>query len=109
MSSSFAFVPRAVSKDKKKNIQHAHAQTLYSVPTPTPYDITPNFVSGKGKTKSLGGTSGSLKAKCSDEDYANVIHLAVSDYALWLDPDLRRVVDQASTPEPGQQAKDGCT
>jgi hypothetical protein len=105
MSSSFAFVPRTVSKGRKKPVQNV-------LPTRSvPNSSTPNpipKVNDRGKTKASGGTDGG-KAKYSDEDYANVICIAISDYALWSDPDLRRTVDWSSTSESGQQANDGCT
>lgn len=106
MSSSFPFLPRAVSKHRKDQNAHpprrvpaldspAVAQDLY---------VTTD-VNGRDKTKvTVSGETGG-KTKYSDEDYANVICIAISDYALWLDPDLRRTVDWSVESESGQ---DGC-
>lgn len=100
MSSSFAFVPRTLSKDKKKPGRNVHLNRSIpslSAPTPTP------TVNDRGKGKASDG-----KSKYSDEDYANVICIAISDYALWSDPDLRRTIDWSTRSESGQQANDAC-
>jgi hypothetical protein len=99
MSSTFAFVPRAVSKDKKKPVL-----VPQSIPTSGSSAREPNPNANEGKTK-----ASDRKTKYSDEDYANLIFIAISDYALWSDPDLRRTVDWSSTSESGQQTNDGCT
>lgn len=103
MLSSFAFAPRTVAKDRKKPIQGAHSSQSRSVlnpPAPTLLETTPN-VNDRGKARASGGTDG--KAKYTDEDYTNVICIAISDHALWSDPDLRRTVNWSS----GQHANDG--
>lgn len=105
MLSSFAFAPRTVAKDRKKPIQGAHSSQSRSVPNPpapTLLETTPN-VNDRGKARASGGTDG--KAKYTDEDYTNVICIAISDHALWSDPDLRRTVNWSS----GQHANDGFT
>ena len=110
MSSSFAFLPRAISKHRKNPIQNAYpprcVPTLRTVTQDT--DAFTTDVNGRdtGKTKvTVSGETGG-KTQYSDEDYANVICMAISDYALWLDPDLRRTVDWSIESESG---KDGCT
>jgi hypothetical protein len=105
MSSTFAFVPRAVSKDKKKPVLIPQSIPTSGSSAPTTHE--PNLNANEGKTKASGGTD--RKTKYSDEDYANLICIAISDYALWSDPDLRRTVDWSSMSESGQQTNDGCT
>ena len=98
MSSSFAFVPRTLPRDRRKPVQNVHPNRSAPILTPT--------VSSRGTDKASGGTDG--KVRYSDKDYANVICIAISDYALWSDPDLRRTVDWSTASQSDQQANDGC-
>ncbi|XP_006456931.1 hypothetical protein AGABI2DRAFT_122809 [Agaricus bisporus var. bisporus H97] len=77
--SSLAFIPRkltksAPAKDKKhtskRDEDHSSSKPVPTLPAvPAPDDV-PN--------------------KYNDQDYANLITLSLSDYVLWIDPDLRR-------------------
>ncbi|KAG6829218.1 hypothetical protein H0H92_005283 [Tricholoma furcatifolium] len=86
MTSPFTFVPRTLAKGKRKVTPHAPRETAPSLSSSTLSSIP-----------AVG--SPNLKANYSNEDYSNLVSLAVSDYALWSDPDLRRTMDV--TREPG--------
>lgn len=101
MSTHFAFVPRKVLKFTKGQTprsaqaeqleasigtasavhapQAKHVKALASVSTPD-----------KGKSKFDGAFHSDGKHKYSGTDYAFLVCLALSDYALWSNPDLRR-------------------
>ena len=103
MASPFAFIPRKVAKSAKAQVPlpnvgfiqdssngstatgpSVHVQSANSPLTVTAKD------NGKGKEKAVSTSAKSLPS----EDYAIVVCLALSDHALWLDPDLRRTVEQ---------------
>ncbi|KAG6906526.1 hypothetical protein DXG01_013459 [Tephrocybe rancida] len=81
MSSPFLFKPRALAKPKPKPnstqhaLPHASSSSIHTPPS-TSTSITPM-----------------TKPKFSNEDYTNLFRLALSDYALWADSDLRRALD----------------
>jgi hypothetical protein len=104
MSSSFAFVPRIVSKSRKRTIHDVHPHSVPKPSTPISHDPT-----GTPERNDEIRTAASIgirgKVKCSDVDYANLINIAVSDYTLWSDSELRRKVDYSGTSGAGQ---DGC-
>lgn len=109
MASTFAFVPRKVSRTAKTQAQAsgiyiggigATPPALVQGSTRLPISDTPklnpasrpkqDIDNHKGKAKAIDGPSKSL----SDEDYAILVCMALSDYSLWSDPDLRRSIEQ---------------
>ncbi|KAG6810701.1 hypothetical protein H0H93_014795, partial [Arthromyces matolae] len=95
MASPFSFIPRSLAKSKGKTTQ--------TVPKPSTSTtvLRPNV-----NHPSMSG-SNTAKAKYSNEDFTNLINLALSDYALWADPDLRRLVDCSNRPDSSEEADDG--
>ncbi|KAH0588221.1 Protein pof8 [Termitomyces sp. J132] len=92
MASSFPFIPRTLVKGKQKVSQHtSQASTSAQVPSPSLNTGTPHIT----------------KAKYSNEDYINIFNLALSDYALWVDPDLRRIIDFSTESSSNEQTGDG--
>ncbi|OJA18089.1 hypothetical protein AZE42_04161 [Rhizopogon vesiculosus] len=97
-SPSFAFIPRNVSKNRKQQGTSAHLPSpLSSEPTlsakressyPRP------FVIDKGKGKAPEPTPSS-KAVYNEKDIYILVVLAFSDYALWIDSDLRRKTEES--------------
>ncbi|KAG5636960.1 hypothetical protein H0H81_006264 [Sphagnurus paluster] len=85
-SESFTFLPRTVSQVKRKTTSHPVA-----VRNKTPRPAASNAVPP------------SVKENYSNEDYAALVCLGLSDYALWADAELRRTVDWAS-----EKSGDGC-
>jgi hypothetical protein len=106
MSSPFAFIPRKVAKNVQIGTNPGGAQmhdtargstvkdTLPRAPVTGPQKDCAN-VKGKATLKeNVGGPSNSGDNNpYADEDYAIAISMALSDYALWCDPDLRRKRD----------------
>ena len=100
MSSSFTFVPRKV---QAKNVKaqstpsatgtSAFRRTGGSVNTLTETSTAALTASSsaKGKEKATENTS---KSAFTEQDYVFLISMALSDYALWSDSDLRRIVEQ---------------
>ena len=79
---SFPFLPRTVAKRNPTNVNVAKVNApLGSVPT-TSQSNTPS----KGKEKAPEGPS--------TEECAILVSLALSEYALWGDPDLRMKLDE---------------
>jgi hypothetical protein len=105
MSSSFAFVPRIVSKSKKNTgydlppLHYVHKPSTHVL-----HDLPER--NGDIRTIAPPGTRG--KVKCSDVDYANLISIAVSDYTLWSDPELRRKVDYSGASGADEPTRGGC-
>ncbi|KAG6841300.1 hypothetical protein C0991_012470 [Blastosporella zonata] len=96
MAASFAFIPRTLAKGKRKTEQNTTQATTSSTPAQTT------------STSQSAATSGSsTRAKFSNEDYVNLFGLALSDYALWADSDLRRTIDWSSEPSSDEQGADG--
>lgn len=105
MSSSFAFVPRKVAKKVKAQsapqskaahpVQAVNTNSHQDVPTieniPGPSSRVGLQEKGKGKHKRKDNPS---RTVLTDEDYAILISLALSDHAIWSDPDLRRAIEQ---------------
>ncbi|KAF9458488.1 hypothetical protein BDZ94DRAFT_1270562 [Collybia nuda] len=109
--SGFAFVPRTVSKAKRPTINTNSSTNATNVAQKAKYvNVVPDK-SPKGKAKEISGPEArhdvGNKLKLSEEDYENLLCLALSDYAMWLDPDLRRNVEWNSRPGPGYQGNDG--
>ena len=94
MSSSFTFVPRKVQAKNAKTQGSssttrisASRRTVGSANTPTLKASS----SVKGKEKATENTS---KPPFTEQDYVSLISMALSDYALWSDSDLRRIIEQ---------------
>ncbi|OAX32293.1 hypothetical protein K503DRAFT_623573, partial [Rhizopogon vinicolor AM-OR11-026] len=97
-SPSFAFVPRNVSKNRKQQGTSVH------VPSPLSFEPTLSakressypapFVIDKGKGKAPEPTPSS-KAVYNEKDIYILVVLAFSDYALWIDSDLRRKTEES--------------
>ncbi|KAG6902215.1 hypothetical protein C0995_003047 [Termitomyces sp. Mi166 len=95
MASSFPFIPRTLAKGKQKasqNLSQPSTSTIQSL------NRTPSITATPGPTN---------KTKYSNEDYINLFKLALSDYALWADPDLRRTIDWSSESFSHEQTGDG--
>lgn len=109
LSMSFAFVPRTISKVKKPTHSSSNVtNSTHNEHKSAVSNITSNKVSkGKEKADSSPETRRGI-TKYSEEDYANLLNLALSDYAMWLDPDLRRNVEWNSRPGPGYRGNSGC-
>ena len=102
MSSPFAFIPRKIAKQVRRQDDHGGSGTRDEVTASSHKDalvevsVTETQTSHtKAKAKpavkdSAGDHAGS---SYNDEDYAVLISIALSDYALWCDPDLRRKRD----------------
>lgn len=106
MSSSFAFLPRTVSKAKKSShhVSSAPKRTSPTLQVAASNHPTSSHVQQKSVPETRPG-----KSKYSNEDYAYLVCLALSDFALWSDPDLRRAIEWSSNPGPstGQETA-GC-
>ena len=108
MSSPFAFVPRQVTKSAK---DHDPTSTLLQLERGNALDasssgqvntaVTKAIIAqdlivkdiGKGDKHGETQTRTGEKSTYSDEDYAILLSMSLSDHALWSDPDLRRLVD----------------
>ena len=94
MSSSFTFVPRKVQAKNAKT-QGSSSTTRISASRGTAGSAnTPTLKASssvKGKEKATENTS---KPLFTEQDYVSLISMALSDYALWSDSDLRRIVEQ---------------
>lgn len=102
MSSPLTFIPRKLTRPKSSLrpatvSKNAEATSLPTAACPT---IT---AKEKGKDRALdedervqhlGRTKTKQTTKFTDEDHASLVCLALSDYALWSDADLRRRIDQ---------------
>ncbi|KAG6844356.1 hypothetical protein H0H87_007537 [Tephrocybe sp. NHM501043] len=82
MASPFPFLPRTLAKAKRKPEPDSPQSS-------TSYTFTRHANLIPSKTTS----AISSRAKYSNEDYVNLFGLALSDYALWADSDLRRTID----------------
>jgi len=92
-------VPRKVAKSVKSQAPASDAQAFVQCSSSSAVDYkrlarssltTANGDNEKGKAKAVNASAKSLRS----EDYAFLIYLALSDYALWSDPDLRRAIEQ---------------
>ncbi|KAG6919787.1 hypothetical protein DXG01_001626 [Tephrocybe rancida] len=86
MSSPFLFKPRALAKPKPKPVATQHvlphaSSSSTSIPQIHPPPSTSTSITPV------------TKPKFSNEDYTSLFSLALSDYALWADSDLRRALD----------------
>jgi len=102
MSSPLTFIPRKLTQPKpslRPAIVSKNAEATF-LPTAACPILT---AKEKGKDRALDGDEhgqhlGRAKTKqttkFTNEDYASLVCLALSDYALWSDADLRRRIDQ---------------
>ncbi|KAG2141646.1 hypothetical protein BD769DRAFT_1626178 [Suillus cothurnatus] len=95
-SPSFAFIPRNISKGGKQQGTSAHVSSSHksaSTPAIERESAQPGpSVSDKGKRKVF---EQSAKPVYSEKDISILLVLAFSDYALWLDSDLRRKIEES--------------
>ncbi|EMD40313.1 hypothetical protein CERSUDRAFT_102731 [Gelatoporia subvermispora B] len=89
----FAFVPRKVARPAKPSIVSAPARNRVqpSVVRENPHEIPAEIepvtnpdVKGKGRA---------VKEDQTEEDYAILAMLSLSEHILWSDPELRRIID----------------
>lgn len=112
---SFPFVPRKFAKAQKQTSEGVASTT--TTPVASTSHISSSFRSttdskGKGKfeekhvsyQKTVNG-----KSKYTDADYVNLICLALSDYALWSDTNLRQKIDFSGDGEHGGGEGQRCT
>jgi hypothetical protein len=97
MTTPFAFLPRAVSKYTKEWQGISRPPPSPSPPPDSTTDSEPDPDS-KGKEKAY---------PKQHQDIASLVSLALSDYNIWLDPDLRRKLDACLRDETDDNA--GCT
>jgi hypothetical protein len=95
-SPSFAFIPRNISKGGKQQGTSARVPSSHksaSTPAIERESVQPGpSVSDKGKRKVF---EQSAKPVYSEKDISILLVLAFSDYALWLDSDLRRKIEES--------------
>ena len=101
MSSSFAFVPRAVSRPSAR--RPASASIAPTVLRTTCTESEPNTRDPIAPVSS----SRQSKTAYSTQDYANLFGVALSDYALWTDQDLRRIIGPCP-PTSSPEENEGC-
>ena len=102
MSSTLSFVPRKVAASSRKynaqaqpitqgriKVTSNHKSEQVDTPGDGAPDVTQRDEKGKGKARALEQRA----PKFTNDDYAHLVCLALSDYALWSDPDLRRALD----------------
>ncbi len=81
-SSSYQFLPRKLIKRKPNGSADANQPTSKPPVPHTPLPVASTAVTDSQKQKNL-----------RDEHIAIWVNLAMSDYAVWSDPDLRRALD----------------
>ncbi|KZT29467.1 hypothetical protein NEOLEDRAFT_1175152 [Neolentinus lepideus HHB14362 ss-1] len=96
MSSSFPFIPRKVAKAGKVTTSASSSRTntiplaavavVSNAGGPSRVEHAPATAKGKGKQKDTDRAS-------AEEDYATLVCLSLSDYALWSNPELRMAVE----------------
>ncbi|KAK2465874.1 hypothetical protein APHAL10511_001515 [Amanita phalloides] len=116
MSSTLSFVPRKVAKrvspEKKcqnvvSAVNHVQVPTIHEAHGlqnhPSVEPQTAATASGSNSTQNEGKGKGKARAvedrasRFTDIDYARLLCLALSDYSLWSDPELRRALDPTQT------------
>ena len=102
MSSPFAFLPRKIAKQVRRQDDHGGSGTRDQATASSQksalvaVSVTETQTSDtKAKAKpTVKDTAGDhAGSSYNDEDYALLVSMALSDYALWCDPDLRRKRD----------------
>jgi len=104
-SPSFAFVPRNISKNRKQQGTSAHIPSPEQAPSVTKDVYSRPSVVDKGKEKAPEPIP-SVKAVYNEKDTSILVVLAFSDYALWIDSDLRRKTEESLQRE---EHDAGCT
>ncbi|PSR92236.1 hypothetical protein PHLCEN_2v4766 [Hermanssonia centrifuga] len=95
----FPFVPRKVTT-KSLNAKATSAVTQQT--KATPHHLLAPDVQEPTRTRTDKGKAKETSSGPSDEDYAGLLSLSLSDYTLWSDPDLRRTIEcteEQSPPE----------
>jgi hypothetical protein len=114
MSSTLSFVPRKVTTSSRKH--NSQAQSIAQVQTKETSNHkseqvdalsndASNVIQRDGKGKGKARATEQWTSKLTNDDYAHLVCLALSDYALWLDPDLRRALDPEQAEEYSTQCK----
>lgn len=117
MSSPLTFIPRKLTRPKsslRPAIVSKNAEAT-SLPTAACPILTAKekgkdrALDGDERVQHLGRTKTKQTTKFTDEDHASLVCLALSDYALWSDPDLRRRIDQGQlqTVAPNEKSGEG--
>ena len=102
MSSPLTFIPRKLTRPKSSLrpaivSKNAEATSLPTAACPiltTKEKGKDRAMDGDEHVQHLGRTKTKQTTKFTDEDHASLVCLALSDYALWSDADLRRRIDQ---------------
>ncbi|KAF8076854.1 hypothetical protein FPV67DRAFT_1715344 [Lyophyllum atratum] len=102
MSSAFPFVPRTLSSAKRKSTQHVSPATASAV-RQAPGGASQLAV--PSATRPPKNPQASNKGQYTNEDYTVLLCLALSDYALWSDPDLRRKLEWSSDASSSEQGE----
>ena len=101
MSSTLSFVPRKVAASSRKRNTQAqpikgrieetsnHTSEQVDAHSKDASDVTQRDGRRKGKARAMEHRT----SKFTNDDYVHLVCLALSDYALWSDPDLRRALD----------------
>lgn len=95
MTSSFGFVPRNVSRALKVQHSSSNGRQIESGPSTFVSNSTATElpVDRKLVLRTASKTANPLKS-LSNEHYAILICLALSDHSVWSDPDLRFTIEQ---------------
>ncbi|KAF8885769.1 hypothetical protein BD779DRAFT_1673494 [Infundibulicybe gibba] len=103
MTPPFDFVPRKFAKVAKKPAPPPSRESIHpSVPQKeTVNNSDPASRTGQRSEAGDAGHGGGSHSRSvlTDTDYVNLLYLALSDYALWSNPDLRRTIDWNTSPE----------
>lgn len=102
MAAPFAFIPRKVAATRAsaassgKVASATIAKTTVQPRADTHVSLKQSMQSSDGKNKqtSVKAKSNTGESKLSEKDCAVLISLALSDHAIWADPDLRRTIEQ---------------
>jgi hypothetical protein len=106
--SAFAFIPRKVAKrvtdDNSKGISkvsaNSHTQNFAATTESAPLITMSSEAKGKAKEgKEISVPDAALGKRNTDEDYVVLVSMALSDHALWANPDLRRKIDRGGSEE----------
>ena|SRR6267154_5726186 len=93
---SLIFVPRSVAK-KKDAAAATSSQVQGSGPLPSSSARRPSIVSGIETEPPTSLRSEKKEEKYHGEELAILLECALSNYALWLQPDLQRYAASAAT------------
>ncbi|EIW76247.1 hypothetical protein CONPUDRAFT_76635 [Coniophora puteana RWD-64-598 SS2] len=93
MSAPFAFVPRSVKKSGASNTNAVAGPSGSRAPAPLPtVQPTVTAYNDRGEGKMPENTTS--RAFPHTEDLSTLVLLALSDYSIWLNADLRRALDE---------------